>query len=153
MLKFMYNFDHQLHPFGVPRTRITKCRMFFLLLKGQMVQHLSLEAVLPILKSRRKTIVLLSCQLSLMEIVTNPTPDRIVRACKSLYAKSNRQANFNIDYWGEKVFKRSKNEILQMQQFDLDRGMYPDSILAGIMASQQKIKDMNGSHVDFFDIR
>ena len=118
-----------------------------------MVQHLSLEASLPILKSRRKTIVLLSCQLSIMEIVRNPTPDKIVSACKSLYAKANRQANFNIDFWGEQVSKRSKNEIMQMQQRDLDRGMYPDRVLAAIMALQERIQSMNGSQVDFFDIR
>ena len=67
-----------------------------------MVQHLSLEAALPILKSRRKTIVLLSCQLSMMEIVRNPTPDKIVRACKSLHAKAKRQDSFNIDFWGNR---------------------------------------------------
>ena len=98
-----------------------------------MVQHLSLEAALPILKSRRKTIVLLSCQLSMMEIVRNPTPDKIVRACKSLHAKAKRQDSFNIDFWGEQVAKRSKNEIMQMQQRDLDRGLYPDKILAALM--------------------
>ena len=99
----------------------------------KMVQHLSLEAALPILKSRRKTIVLLSCQLSMMEIVRNPTPDKIVRACKSLYAKAKRQDSFNIDFWGEQVAKRSKNEIMQMQQRYLDRGLYPDKILAALM--------------------
>lgn len=118
-----------------------------------MVQHLSLEAALPILKSRRKTIVLLSCQLSMMEIVKTPTPEKIVRACKLLYAKSIRQDNFNVDYWGEQVAKRSKNEVMEMQQRDLDRGLYPDRILAALMTVQDIIESMNGGQVDFFDIR
>ena len=119
----------------------------------KMVQHLSLEAALPILKSRRKTIVLLSCQLSMMEIVKTPTPEKIVRACKLLYAKSIRQDNFNVDYWGEQVAKRSKNEVMEMQQRDLDRGLYPDRILAALMTVQDIIESMNGGQVDFFDIR
>lgn len=123
--------------------------------KNKMVRHLSLESALPILESKKETIVLLTSQMSLMEVVKDPTPKKILNSCKKLHSKAEQQDYFKMDYWGESVTKRSKTDILKnnMLEQNLKKNRYDDRILAGMMNVSNRISSMNGNQVDFFDIR
>ena len=119
-----------------------------------MVRHLSLESALPILKSRKRVLVLLTNNLSLMEVVRKPTPGTILSACKRLHARAIQQRAFGTDHWGSSVTKLSRAEVLEQQRADIDREAFPPAVQAAIEATYQRIfSSYAGPTVDFFDIR
>lgn len=114
------------------------------------MRNLSLESSLPILQSKKKTIVLLSSQLSLMVVIQNPTPAKIVSGARTLFGKCESQNYFSTDFWGESVTKRTKAEVKRMLEKNMRNSRYDDIIRAGMTSVDRKIQSI--THADFFTI-
>ena len=121
------------------------------------MRQLSLESSLPILQSKAKTIVLLSNQLSLMTVIQNPTPAKIVSGAQNLYDRCVRQDYFNVDFWGESVKKINKAELIRDLELQIQGHKYratreyDNRIIAANMSVRERIRST--THADFFDIR
>ena len=112
-----------------------------------------LRAALPILTSKRRTVVLLAAQLSLFEVVEDPTPITLVGAVESLHARMLRQDYFNTDHWGERVTRVSKANVLRMQTEVLETRAYDDRILAAVASAKARVESLDAREVDLFDVR
>lgn len=114
---------------------------------------ISLRAALPILASKRRTVVLLAAQLSLFEVVEDATPATLVRALESLHARMLRQNYFNTDHWGERVTRVPKANVLRMQAKVLETRAYDDRILAAVANVRARLESLHARQVDVFDVR
>lgn len=109
-----------------------------------------LEQFLKVLECRASTICLLTAQDSLMVKVTRPTPRKLVAAMKELRRAAERQAYFNVDYWGESVRRTSRSDVLRDLDRNIDAAEYDDRIIAAQMHVQESLRDVPASAGVFY---
>lgn len=109
---------------------------------------LTLKAALPILASKKNTIVLLSANQSLMVVIKNPNQRKILDSAEELYEKCEEQDYFSRDYWGESVRKTNKAELGRTLSKLMKKKHYTDEIKAAMVSVYNSIKRI--TNADFF---
>ena len=96
-------------------------------------------------------IVLVTCQLSLIAVLENPSPSTITRALKRLYDKAEQQGVFSTDFWGASIKKVSKHSVIAANRASIQQEEYDSLVRAGQMHVNDELQRIRDAVV--FDIR
>ena len=118
-----------------------------------MADVVTLKSALPILNSKKKAILLMTCNRSLHKLVINPDTSKISQALDDLYTRGTEQRRFPMLKWG-KVKKRSMENVLQEENDYLAVHHDEDHMKASIMNVYGAIKYWHetGMDADIFEI-